>query len=391
MQGNGNQYGGRPYDPFAQERPMQYETRQQTRGEKRQGAQYPMMEDGFAAPQQRQPRPQQQMPQRRPMDDPRAQMPRQQMADPRAQMPRQQMADPRAQMPRQQMTEPAPQMELDVAEPAAVYESASHGTPFAEDGHKMRSAVIACVMTLVLASSGFVVSRVRAAKAADKAAQNAQQSVALEDIDPTQQVIPVEAANVTFVQLNTATPAFGSARLQITFEVDADAVVRIQIVDAAGNVFYTVEENLEVAKGKLRTYFDGKDAQGNWIPIGSYQVRVSALVAPLNAEGEPEEDLSLWTVDNAKTADFAVNADARPTQNSRPAIIATPTPSPSPSPEVSEDPNTSPSPDASTTPTPSAPPESESTPTATPTPTPTPESTPTPPPVDGGADAPPID
>jgi len=323
MQGNGNEYG-RPYDPRRQDQGMRYQTidYQNAQRNAAQPGAYSYGQDAHAhfAQQMRQAQPQYQ-----PAQPARPAAPQQQMPASRA--PQQQMPAPRA--PR------APQnaddlFDLDMHESVEVYETASHDAPFEEQRPGMKYAVIAGVMALVIACGGFVTSRIKAERAAEAAAQNPPSAVVPEQIIPSEEpVVIVEAAEILSLVLNTAAPAFGSARLQIDFEVDRDAVVRVEILKADGSVFCVVEEGMQLSEGKMRVYFDGKDAAGAWIPVGNYQVRVSSLATPQDETADVANTQN-WTVDNSKTIDFVVNAEARPTQNSRPAAVSTPTPSPSP-------------------------------------------------------------
>ena len=271
--------------------------------------------------------------------------------------------------------------QLDVAERPAVMDVPSRDIPFRQQGPRLRSAAIAAVMTLVIAAGGFVTGRIK----------NSKSNAVTPTVSPSPKAsakaseAPETVGRVTSLALGTTTPLFGSGRLKIDFEVDEDSTVRVEILNADGTVFTTVENAMEISKGKMRTYFDGTDENGEWITIGSYQVRVSVLAAvkdnekssqsPAQSEetdaeqaAQSEDDSpqqTVWRVDNSMTADFSVNQEPRRTQNTKPGRISTPTPDATPS--ESEEPTQSPTPSQSTTPS------------QTPTPSPTP--TPTPPPV----------
>ena len=223
--------------------------------------------------------------------------------------------------------------------------SASRGIAYKPIKQKKRNILLAVIMTTVVGISGFVFGKIIQTKKEDPEAVKKPTVIQTTEKRPSIVEEEEDIPQILSVTLNTTEPVFGTSRLKIDYEVDADAMVRIEILNADDTVFTTIESAAQVSEGKMRTYFDGYNQDGDWISIGNYKVRVSALkldsTSPKPDKNEETGELDytnvIWVVDNFLTADFAVVQEPYRTPNSRPAQIpTTPTPSESEEPEPTE-------------------------------------------------------
>ena len=151
--------------------------------------------------------------------------------------------------------------------------SASRGIVFKPVKQKKRNILLAIIMTAVMGIFGFVGGKIIQARKTVPEEPKKPMVVQTSEKRPVvveEEEVPIP--QILSVALNTTDPVFGTSRLKIDYEVDSDAMVRIEILNADDTVFTTIESAMEVSEGKMRSYFDGYNEAGEWITLGTYTV-----------------------------------------------------------------------------------------------------------------------